>query len=79
MISLPNPNTKMTETTPDFSTVVENYARHILEGMDWKTLEQFAFDCLVNDLTKDYETVEELIEEITDQYDEETANDIAGV
>jgi 6-pyruvoyl-tetrahydropterin synthase len=78
MISLPNPTNKMTEMTPDFSTVVENYARHIIDGMDYKTLEQFAFDTLVHDLTKDYETVEELIEEIRDQYDEEVANDLLG-
>ena len=79
MISLPNPNTKMTEMTPDFSTVVENYAQMILDGMDYKTLEQFAFDCLVDNLTKDYETVEDLLDEIREQYDEETANDLAGV
>ena len=64
--------------TPDFSTVVENYAQMILDGMDYKTLEQFAFDCLVDNLTKDYETVEDLLDEIREQYDEEIANDLAG-
>jgi len=65
--------------TPDFSTVVENYAQMILDGMDYKTLEQFAFETLVDNLTKQYETVDELLEEIKDIYDEEIANDIAGV
>ena len=69
----------MTETTPDFSTVVENYAQMILDGMDVKTLEQFAFDTLVDNLTKQYETVDELLEEIKEIYDEEIANDLAGV
>ena len=79
MISLPNPTAKKTEMTADFSTVVENYAQMILDGMDMKTLEQFAFDCLVDNLSKDYETVDDLLDEIREQYDEETANDIAGV
>ena len=79
MISLPNPYTEMTEMTPDFSTVVENYAQMILDGMDYKTLEQFAFDTLVNNLTQDYETVEDLLDEIREQYDEEVANDIASI
>jgi len=79
MISLPNPKSKMTETTPDFSTVVENYAQMILDGMDMDTLTEFAFDCLVDNLTKDYETVEDLLDEIREQYDDEIANDLAGV
>ena len=78
MISLPNPTSKMTKTTPNFSTVVENYAKVIIDGMDDKTLEQFAFDTLVNSLTQDYETVDEIIDEIRDQYDEETVNYVCG-
>jgi len=31
-------NQMMTENTPDFSTIVENYAAFIIEGMDMKTL-----------------------------------------
>lgn len=76
MISLPNPTSKMTETTPDFSTVVENYAQMILDGMDYKSLEQFALDTLVDNLTKQFETVDELIEEIREVYDDEVANDL---
>jgi hypothetical protein len=76
MISLPNPHSPMTEMTPDYSTVVENYARMILDGMDMKSLEQFAFDTLVDNLTKQFETVDELIEEIKEIYDEEVAEDL---
>lgn len=78
MISLPNPYSKMTEMTPDFSTVVENYAQMILDGMDYKSLEQFALDTLVDNLTKQFETVDELIEEIREVYDDEVANDLVG-
>jgi len=68
--------TNQTEMTPDYSTVVENYARMILDGMDMKSLEQFAFDTLVDNLTKQFETVDELIEEIKEIYDEEVAEDL---
>ena len=78
MISLPNPTNKMTEMTPDFSTVVENYAQMILDGMDYKSLEQFALDTLIDNLTKQFETVDELIEEIREVYDDEVANDLLG-
>ena len=78
MISLPNPANKMTEMTPDFSTVVENYAQMILDGMDYKSLEQFALDTLIDNLTKQFETVDELIEEIREVYDDEVANDLLG-
>ena len=56
---------------PDFSTIVENYAQFIIDGMDYKTLEQYAFDMLVDSLTKDYESADELMDEIREQYDEE--------
>lgn len=57
---------------PDFSTIVENYAQFIIDGMDYKTLEQYAYDMLVDSLTKDYESADELMDEIREQYDEET-------
>ena len=64
---------------PDFSTVVGNYAQFIMDSMDMKSMEQFVYDTLVNNLTQDYETVEDLIDEIREQYDEDIANDLAGV
>jgi hypothetical protein len=46
------------------------YAEMIVEGMDMKTLEVFAIEMIEQNL-KDY-TVEDLKEEITDCYGEET-------
>ena len=60
----------------DFTKLVESYAQFILDGMDYKTLEVFAFETLVDNLTEDYESPEELAEEIRDQYDEETLQDL---
>ena len=61
---------------PNYSKVVENYALLIIDGMDYKTMEQFVFDTLVSSLTQGYETVDELIEEIKEEYGEETLNTI---
>ena len=63
-------------TETDFSKLVESYAQFILDGMDYKTLEVFAFETLVDNITKDYESPEELAEEIRDQYDEETLQEL---
>ena len=48
--------------TDDLSTLVEKYAEQIMDGMDMKTMEQFVFDTLVENLTNYSE--EELINEI---------------
>ena len=50
--------------TDDISTLVERYAEQIMDGMDMKTMEQFVFDTLVDNL-KSY-TPEELIAEVTE-------------
>ncbi len=55
--------------TDDFSTLVERYAEHIMDSMDMKTMEQFVFDTLVQNLN-DY-TEEELITEISESYGDE--------
>ena len=60
----------------DFIKLIESYAQFILDGMDYKSLEVFAFETLVDNLTEDYESPEELAEEIRDQYDEETLQDL---
>ena len=62
---------KMTETTDniiDRDELQEAYVKSILDGMDWKTMEQFVYDSLNNNLD-DY-TVEELITEVEDYYPE---------
>lgn len=48
--------------------LIDSYAQQILDSMDMKTLEQFAYDCLVENL-KDY-TEEELITEVSETYPE---------
>lgn len=55
----------------DFSTLAERYANFVIDGMDLKTMEQFVFDCLYDSFTETHETVEDLIDEIREDYDDE--------
>jgi alcohol dehydrogenase class IV len=50
--------------TDDISILVERYAEQIMDSMDMKTMEQFVFDTLVENLTS--YTPEELIAEVTE-------------
>jgi hypothetical protein len=70
MISLPNPTNKMTLTNEQLSTLIDNYANHVIDGMDMDTLVQFAYDSLVAEFNKYSE--KELISEIGELYDNET-------
>ena len=63
----------------EHSNLVESYAQFILDGMDYKTLEQFAYDCLVQNLSEDYDNDQELANEILECYDQETLDDLMGV
>ena len=58
----------------DLEGLVENYAWHIIDGLDHKSADQMLFDLL----TREYEkyTEEEIKEEIIDLYDEETLEDL---
>ena len=61
----------MTETNDniiDRDELQEAYVKSILDGMDWKTMEQFVYDSLNNNFD-DY-TVDELITEVEDYYPE---------
>jgi hypothetical protein len=61
----------MTETNDqiiDRDELQEAYVKSILDGMDWKTMEQYVYDSLNNNFD-DY-TVEELITEVEDYYPE---------
>ena len=62
----------------EHSNLVENYAQFIVDGMDYKTLEQYAYDCLVEDFIKNCDNDEELAKEIVDLYDQETLDDLKG-
>ena len=64
-------HTKMTETTDNIinrDELQEAYVKSILDGMDWKTMEQFVYDTLNDNMDK--YTVDELIEEVKDYYPE---------
>ena len=52
----------------DRDSLQEAYVKSILDGMDWKTMEQFVYDTLNDNLDK--YTVDELIEEVKDYYPE---------
>ena len=61
----------MTETTDNIinrDSLQEAYINMIVDGMDWKTMEQFVYDTL--DANLDNYTVEELITEVEDYYPE---------
>jgi hypothetical protein len=57
-------NNNIKSWTDNRSTLIETYAEQIMDGMDMKTMEQFVFDTLVDNLNS--YTEEELIAEITE-------------
>jgi hypothetical protein len=71
----------MTLNKEQFAKLVENYASHIIEGLDSASLELMVFDLL----TREYEsyTEEQIVGEIKELYGEEVAyefyNDVAVV
>lgn len=67
----------MTLTPEQFNQFVENYASHILEGMDVESLEMMVFDLLV----KEYKTYteEEIVGEIEELYGDELAAELMEV
>ena len=52
----------------DRDQLVEDYVQQMIESMDYKTMERFVYDTMVENLT-DY-TDEELLTEVTDYYPE---------
>ena len=70
----------MTETMDniiDRDSLQEAYVTSILDGMDWKTMEQFVYDTI--DANLDNYTVEELITEVEDYYPELLQQDEVSV
>ena len=61
----------MTLTKEQFSKLVENYASHIIEGLDNDSMEMMLFDLL----TREYKTYteEQIVGEIEELYGEEVA------
>ena len=67
----------MTEQSPnkkDLEGLIENYAWHIIDGLDHKSADQMLFDLL----SREYEKYswDEITEEIVDLYDEDTLIDL---
>ena len=56
------------ENIIDRDSLQEAYVTSIVDGMDWKTMEQFVYDSLNDNLDK--YTVDELITEVEDYYPE---------
>lgn len=71
MISLPNPETKMTLTQAQYDQLLSNYAEEIVEGMDMDSLVQFAVEQIEENCRRMFTRDDELIEEIGRFYDEE--------
>ena len=61
----------MTLSKEQFAKLVENYASHIIEGLDNDSMEMMVFDLL----TREYEkyTEEQIVGEIGELYGEEVA------
>ena len=66
--------TQPAPTKQDLEQLIENYAWHIIDGLDPKSADQMLFDLL----TREYEklTWDEVTEEIVDLYDEDTLVDL---
>lgn len=54
--------------TFDRAQLTEDYIQQLIEGMDYKTMERFVYDSLIENLAT--YTDEELITEVTDYYPE---------
>ena len=70
----------MTETNDNIinrDSLQEAYINMIVDGMDWKTMEQFVYDTI--DANLDNYTVQELITEVEDYYPELLQQDEVSV
>jgi len=61
-------------TKADHFQLIENYANHIIDGMDTDSLAQFAFDMLLDEYSK--LSWDDITEEIVDLYDEDVLIDL---
>ena len=67
-------NAEPSPNQADLEGLIENYAWHIIDGLDHKSADQMLFDLL----TREYEkmTWDKVTEEIVDLYDEDTLIDL---
>ena len=74
MISLPNPNRKMSLTSDQLRSLIEAYAHDVVDSMDVRDLCAFAIDTMIDNM--DGLSEKELLEELGHYYDEEVLNDL---
>lgn len=66
---------KFNTFTPDqIQQFVENYAERIVDDMDTKTLMQFAYDAIVENLN--IQSPDDILEQISCVYDDETIEEL---
>lgn len=61
-------------TTDQIRQFVENYAERIVDDMDTKTLMQFAYDAIVENL--EIQSPDDILEQISCVYDDETVQEL---
>jgi len=76
MISLPNFSNKMELTQDQYDKLLAIYVESIVDGMDLDSLVQFASETIEENIRRDFSLPEELIEEISQFYDEEYVNEM---
>ena len=59
----------MALTSNQLQQITEAYAEAIVDGMDIKTMEQFVFDTIVENMSNDNES--EILGQVSDYYDDE--------
>ena len=76
MISLPNPFTTMKLTQEQYDSLLALYVEQTVNGMDMDSLFQFAADMIESNLRESCPTADELIEEISQFYDEDVIQEM---
>jgi hypothetical protein len=74
MISLPNPNTKMTLTSDQLRKLIQLYAERVVDSMDVRDLCAFAIDTICDNMTDYNES--ELMEELSHYYEDDELNEL---
>lgn len=59
----------MSLTNDQLQQITEAYAERMIDGMDIKTMEQFVFDTIVENMSNDNES--EILGEVSNYYDDE--------
>jgi hypothetical protein len=76
MISLPNFTNKMELTQDQYDKLLANYVEQLVDGMDLDSLVQFVSEQIEMNLRESCSTPDELVEEISQFYDEDYVNEM---